>query len=134
MRLLIVDGSNVVMRAAFGGDVAPRQAVPVASGMIERAARECEATHLVVALDCPGEPSWRRVFYPEYKANRTCETAEWITAAWREWSQAGWYVENQAGFEADDIIATVAVRARERAEVFIYSSDSDLEAAERRAD
>ena len=126
MKLLIVDGSNVVMRAAFGGEIGPAQAVPIATGMIERQARECGASHLVVALDCPGETNWRRVFYPDYKANRDGDTGPWLRAAWAEWSRRGWYVENQAGYEADDIIATVAGRAKDRAEILIYSSDSDL--------
>ena len=59
-RILIVDGSNVVMRCALGGELSSAQAVPTASNMIERATRECEATHLVIALDCPGEPTWRK--------------------------------------------------------------------------
>lgn len=39
MNLLLVDGSNIVMRAAFGGDIAPKEAVPIATGLIRRAAR-----------------------------------------------------------------------------------------------
>ena len=38
-RILIVDGSNVVMRCALGGELSSAQAVPTASNMIERATR-----------------------------------------------------------------------------------------------
>ena len=59
MRLLIVDGSNIAMRASLGGDIHPDQSTGTATGIIERCAREYEATHLVVALDSPtGMPSW----------------------------------------------------------------------------
>ena len=127
-RLLIVDGSNVVMRCALGGELSSAQAVPTASNMIERATRECEATHLVVALDCPGEPTWRKALYPDYKANRTLDTAGWIQAAATEWHRKGWWVEDVVGYEADDIIATIALRAVTRAgtEVFVLSGDSDV--------
>ena len=127
-RILIVDGSNVVMRCALGGELSSAQAVPTASNMIERATRECEATHLVIALDCPGEPTWRKALYPDYKANRTLDTSTWIIAAATEWHRQGWWVEDVVGYEADDIIATIALRAVTRAgtEVFVLSGDSDV--------
>ena len=111
-RILIVDGSNVVMRCALGGELSSAQAVPTASNMIERATRECEATHLVIALDCPGEPTWRKALYPDYKANRTLDTSTWIIAAATEWHRQGWWVEDVVGYEADDIIATIGLRTR----------------------
>jgi len=127
-RILIVDGSNVVMRCALGGELSSAQAVPTASNMIERATRECEATHLVIALDCPGEPTWRKALYPDYKANRTLDTSTWIIAAATEWHRQGWWVEDVVGYEADDIIATIGLRAitRPDTEVFVLSGDSDV--------
>ena len=127
-RILIVDGSNVVMRCALGGELSSAQAVPTASNMIERTTRECEATHLVIALDCPGEPTWRKALYPDYKANRTLDTSTWIIAAATEWHRQGWWVEDVVGYEADDIIATIALRAATRpdTEVFVLSGDSDV--------
>ena len=126
-RLLIVDGTNVVMRCVLGGELSAVQAVPTASGMIERASRECEATHLVIALDCPGVPTWRKELYPEYKANRTLDTSPWIHAAAEAWV-SHWWCEDVYGYEADDIIATIALRAAARpdTEVFVLSGDSDV--------
>lgn len=129
MNLLLVDGSNLVMRAAFGGDIEPRVAVPVATGLIKRAADICGATHLVIALDVPGVASWRKQKLPAYKAHRTRDTAAWFIAAHAEWSDTRkhhWYVEGVEAFEADDVIATLALRAKGRGEVFICSGDSDL--------
>jgi DNA polymerase-1 len=127
MKLLLVDGSNLVMRAAFGGDIEPRIAVPIATGLIHKAARQCAASHLIVALDVPGAPSWRKQKLPTYKAHRTRDTAPWFLAAHEEWSgRLKWFVEGVDLFEADDVIATIALRAKGRAEVVICSGDSDL--------
>lgn len=126
MKVLIVDGSNIVMRASFGGDMQPPQSTPIAMGMIERAYRELEATHLVVVFDCPGVETWRKKIYPEYKANRTTDTRPWIDAAVADWSRSKWWIESVEGFEADDVIATIAAQAQEEFEILVLSSDSDL--------
>ena len=133
MRLLIIDGSNVVMRCAFGGDIPPAQAVATATGLIERATREFEASHLIIAVDGPaGSPNWRRELYPLYKAHRTTNTTPWIQAAFEAWSRQGWWVQDATGYEADDVMATVALRAvragRAQGEhkVMVLSGDSDV--------
>lgn len=126
MKLLLVDGSNIVMRCAFGGDVVPASSVPMAVNMVRRIAEDLHATHLIVALDCPDRPSFRRDIYPAYKATRTLDTSPWILGMREVCSDQPWWVEMEPGFEADDVIATLTRRARERAEVFILSNDSDL--------
>lgn len=126
MKLLLVDGSNIVMRCAYGGDIPPDSAVPAATGLIRRAAEQVGATHLVVALDTPGTPSWRKLEYSEYKANRERDTGPWIQGAGAAWLDLGWHIELAPGFEADDVIATIALRAAARFPVFVLSSDSDL--------
>lgn len=128
MRVIICDGSNLVMRAAFGGDIEPQVAVKTATGLIERAARQCQATHLVVALDSPtGTASWRRSIYPAYKANRTKDTQPWLLAACEAWTRKGWWVEEASGFEADDLLATLAIRLlAAKQQAVILSGDSDL--------
>lgn len=125
MKLLLVDGSNIVMRCAFGGDVVPASSVPMAIGMIERIATDLNVTHLIVALDSD-KPSFRREIYPAYKAGRTVDTSPWILELCHQCVERRWWCEDAPGFEADDIIATLAVRARERGEVLILSNDSDL--------
>lgn len=117
------------MRCALGGDLPPDEAVKIATNMIARVAREDEATHLVVAMDFPGIPSWRKILYPEYKANRTTDTGPWLNAAADHWVQReGWWVEALRGYEADDIMATLALRARSRpgTAVTVLSGDSDV--------
>lgn len=128
-KLLLVDGSNIVMRAAFGGDIEPERAVQIATGLIQRAIRQAEATHMVIAMDSSA-PSWRKTEYPQYKADRTVDTSPWLSAAQAAWMYSGYYVEECAGFEADDIIATVASRvfvsSGNQMEVVIVSNDSDV--------
>jgi DNA polymerase I len=125
MKLLLVDGSNLVMRAAFGGDIPPAQAVPIASGLISRAGLQIEATHMVIALDA-NAPSWRKLAFPEYKAHRTVDTSPWLQAAREYWSRLGWRVVDLPGFEADDIIATIGRRSVCGCSIAILSNDSDL--------
>jgi DNA polymerase I len=43
-----------------------------------------------------------------------------------EFAQRGWHCEVHSGFEADDIIATIALRTAPRAPVIVLSGDSDL--------
>lgn len=125
MKLLLVDGSNLMMRAAFGGEIAPDQAAPIAAGMIMRAARQVEATHMVVALDTMA-PTWRRQQLPSYKANRSCDTSPWLKAGFEAWTRKGWWIETMDGFEADDIMATIAFRAHQKHQVVVCSNDSDV--------
>ncbi len=126
MKLLIVDGSNMVMRAAFGGTLEPHIAIPTATGLIRKAAEFVAATHILVALDCPGKPLWRHAVSADYKANRTRDNSPWIDGAFTAW-QNEFRVERIEGFEADDLIATVAARARAAGiEAVACSNDSDL--------
>lgn len=136
MKLLLVDGSNLMMRAAFGGEVRPADASPVAAGMIRRAVKQIAATHLVVAIDSP-QPSWRKELFPDYKAQRETDTTAWILSGFQHFTRLGWYVLDHGGFEADDIIATLARRAlaakkaegrmqNEEGEVWVLSGDSDV--------
>jgi DNA polymerase-1 len=114
------------MRCAFGGDIEPARSTPNAISLIERAARELGATHLVVALDYTDAPSWRKVEFPDYKGHRTRDTSPWLIEGAAQMSARGWRVEMAAGFEADDVIATIALRSRGRAGVVVLSNDSDL--------
>ena len=123
MRLLIVDGGNVVMRCAYGGETAPAPAAQSAMSFISRAARFAQATHLAVAIDGQGE-TWRHRLSPAYKGTRTTDTQPWMDALAAACDAAQWMGLQLSGWEADDLVATLAVR--QRGAVTVYSGDSDL--------
>ena len=123
-RVLLVDGTNIVMRCAFGGHVPAERAIPIAAGMITRAVCETRAAFLIVAFDAP--PSWRGKENPDYKAHRTTKTAPFVVAATEDFSARGWHCAASPEFEADDVIATIVARGKGRLEFAVLSGDSDL--------
>jgi DNA polymerase-1 len=122
-RLLLVDGTNVVMRCASIQAAAPAVALEMACAIIRRAVRTVEATHLVVAFDAPGA-GVRSTVYPAYKANRTTDTAGWVAAGTAACEAESMCCVAAPGYEADDVIATIA--GRQRGLVEVLSGDSDL--------
>lgn len=100
-----------------------------ARDMLRRLIRTWSPTHLVMAMDC-NAPTFRHVAYSEYKGNREgrevnpTDLLDTLKPYLDEWGIA--YVESP-GFEADDIMATLAVRAAERGSfVSLLTRDSDL--------
>ncbi len=134
-RLLIVDASGYVFRAFFAlppltrPDGLPVNAVFGFCNMLLKLMQEHPEDDIVVVFDT-GKPSFRNEVYTEYKANREAppEEMELQFPLVREAARAfDLPVLELEGFEADDIIATLARRAREEGrEVVIVSSDKDL--------
>src|SRR5688500_1441988 len=83
-----------------------------------------------VAFDGPREALHRKTRYPEYKSTRSKMPDELHSqfADIREITEAhGVELVELEGFEADDVIATLAVRAAEAGmEVFIVTGDKDF--------
>ncbi len=134
MSLLLVDGTNVIMRyasAMVGDPQNPtkddvRAACEASFNAILECAKVAQATHLIVALDS-GEMTWRRTLFPEYKAKRTVSTNEWSNRFNIFLTFAGVFVLRESGFEGDDVIATLAARAQRAGKlVSILSGDSDM--------
>src|ERR1700712_5736972 len=133
MKLLLIDGTNVVMRCASVQKDVPRERVIASAGrMIRRAAEEfIHPSHLIVAFDTKS-PSFRSALYPAYKANRAdrgLETSSWSMQACAIFESTGIYCSFSDGFEADDVIATLASRIADvgdDSEAHILSGDSDL--------
>ncbi|HFA59113.1 MAG TPA: DNA polymerase I, partial [Rhodospirillales bacterium] len=97
--------------------------------MLLKLMQEHPGDDIVVVFDT-GKPSFRNEVYTEYKANREAPPREMEVQfpLVREAARAfGLPVLEVEGFEADDVIATLARRAREEGrEVVIVSSDKDL--------
>lgn len=121
--VLLVDGTNLVMRASYGGETPAERAVDGAARLVVKACAVAKATHLIVAFDAEA-PTWRKELLPTYKAHRSTETHQFSRAAREAFTRLGWTCVAVDGFEADDVIATLASRQQER--VVICSSDSDL--------
>ncbi len=146
-RLHILDGHGYVFRAHFGlmnssrgekrevrlsrSDGMPTGALYVFSRMLMRLHEDVRPERMVVVFDAPGRRNFRSEIFPEYKANRGAppEDLQVQMDHFRPIVEEGfrWPVLAIEGVEADDVIATLVEKSRERAwEVIIYSADKDL--------
>jgi DNA polymerase-1 len=81
---------------------------------------------MIVALDS-GIASWRREMFPEYKAKRVTATNVWSNRLALHLNGAGLLCLRWPGDEADDIVATLALRASAKgSRPAVLSGDSDL--------
>src|SRR5918994_5419582 len=134
-RLVLVDGSGYVFRAFFAlppmtrPDGTPVNAVFGFANMLFKLMQERPQDDLVVVFD-HGSTSFRNQLYYRYKATRDEPPDELVPqfALVREAARAfGLPVIDVEGYEADDLIAAYAKRAREAGEpVVVVSSDKDL--------
>jgi 5'-3' exonuclease len=137
--LLLVDASSYIFRAYFSmppihrWDGMPTGAVMGVCSMLNRLILnrilEGEQPRMILVFDSKG-PSFRKDLYPEYKANRPEAPMDLIPQfdLIRQASAAyGIPVIEAPTFEADDVIATLAVQAqRDGLDVHILSGDKDL--------
>ncbi|MBB5516790.1 DNA polymerase-1 [Rubricella aquisinus] len=138
--LHLIDGSGFIFRAFHALPPLTRKSdglpVGAVSGFCNMIYKMVEAnngpdapTHVAVIFDHSGK-TFRNDIYPEYKANRPPlpEDLRPQMPLTREATRAfGLACIEQEGFEADDLIATFAVQARDAgARVTIISSDKDL--------
>lgn len=140
MKILMVDGTNVVMRYAAamvpGFAKLPHDHTVIralAEGVMkgsEKAIRDCAVKaagcqHVIVALD--SVDSWRKDVYPEYKGNRTVSTNAWTNQLHAHLLDVGIYCIRVPTFEGDDVIATLVARsARAGHHSAVLSGDSDM--------
>jgi DNA polymerase-1 len=144
-RLYILDAHGYVFRAHYGllnTSRGERQAVRLSTAggmptgalyvfarMLMALRNEVKPERMAVVFDS-GRKNFRSEIYPEYKANRSTAPEELtiqmpffrpLVDAFR------WPVLAIEGVEADDVIATLVCRARERGwEVVVYSADKDM--------
>src|SRR6266446_900728 len=133
--LWLVDGSHTIFRAYHAlPHLSTRQGVPTNAvygftTMLLRAIREGNPTHLAVAFDEEAKAK-RSEVYPEYKATRGAPPED-LTPQFPLVRRVLEAMRVPAigfpGYEADDVIATLARRARAQGwEVVIVSGDKDL--------
>ena len=133
--LWLVDGSHTIFRAYHAlPHLSTRQGVPTNAvygftTMLLRAIREGNPTHLAVAFDEEAKAK-RSELYAEYKATRGAPPED-LTPQFPLVRRVLEALRVPAigfpGYEADDVIATIARRARAQGwEVVIVSGDKDL--------
>src|SRR2546425_4656311 len=133
--IYLVDGSNNLYRAFYAirglstSKGLPTNAVYGFTTMLRKLLREHAPRYLAVAFDLP-EPTFRHKAYADYKANRP-EPPESLVVqipyAKRVCGALNVPVVEMAGYEADDVIGTLADRARKTGfQVVIVASDKDL--------
>ena len=135
MKLVLIDGYGFVFRAFHSlpalsrSDGTPIGAVYGFSNMLLRILSKYPNDAVAVVVDS-GSKNFRHEIYPNYKANRPEPPKELIVQfpMIRDTVEAfGIMCIEKAGFEADDLIATYAVEAKNQGlEVVIVSSDKDL--------
>lgn len=129
MQLLIIDAMNLIRRvyaAAEASEAAIDATCSRALSIIHSNAKRIKATHWLMVWE-DHEATWRHRLWPEYKAGRVPmpeALAESLPDIRRYLEANGVHGYNLQGWEADDIIASVAARAAERAiGVTILSTD-----------
>lgn len=138
MKILLVDGTNIVMRYAHamapGAEIADHPAVVAMVPEIMRAAtaamvevaRIADAPYMIVALDS-GAESRRKEIYPEYKGKRLHSTATWTNRFAMWLTERGVLTLRWPGEEGDDVIATLAARiGKAGKQCAVFSGDGDM--------
>ena len=132
----LIDTSAFVFRAYHAlppltkRDGTPTGAVYGFTNMLLRLLQEFHAGHIVAACDSVDKPTFRSQLYPEYKANRPPAPEEIVVQfplVERVLQAFKVPTVRCEGYEADDVIATLAMDAKQRGfAVVIVSSDKDL--------
>ncbi|MFO1281119.1 MAG: DNA polymerase I [Burkholderiales bacterium] len=133
--LVLVDGSSYLYRAfhalpdlrTSAGE--PTGALRGVLSMLRRLVDDGKPDYFAVVFDAPGK-TFRDALYPAYKANRPPmpdDLAAQIEPLKSLVRAHGWPLLVVDGVEADDVIGTLATRARSRGiDTTISSSDKDL--------
>jgi len=134
-KLYLVDGSSYIFRAFYAiqslstSNGQPTNAIYGFIRMVQKLIKEEQPDKLAIIFDCR-EPTFRDEIYSEYKANRKEPPDDLIP----QFPYFNPVVEalgitnlSMAGYEADDILGTIAERAKnDDYDVVIVTGDKDL--------
>ena len=133
----LIDASIYIFRAWFsvpdsmrGENGLPINAVYGFSRFLTEFVERSNATHVAVAFDESLTTSFRNEIYPQYKMNRELppeELSKQFALCRRVAEAAGLYCVSHHNYEADDLIATMALKMRKFGfRNIIVSADKDL--------
>ena len=133
--IVLVDGSSYLFRAFHAmpsftnSDGEPTGAILGVLNMLRRLRSDYPSEYFAVIFDAPGK-TFRDDWYPEYKANRPPmpdELRVQIEPLHQVIAAQGLPLLCVSGVEADDVIGTLAERARNSGcRVFISTNDKDM--------
>ena len=133
--IVLVDGSSYLFRAFHAmpsftnSDGEPTGAVLGVVNMLRRLRADYPSEYFAVVFDAPGK-TFRDDWYPDYKANRPPmpdELRAQVAPLHEIIAAQGLPLLCVPGVEADDVIGTLAERARESGfRVFISTNDKDM--------
>ncbi len=132
-KLVLIDG-NAIMHRAYHAlppltarDNTPINAVYGFTTMLIKIVEDLSPTHIAVSFDRP-EPTFRKKLYKEYQAHRP-EMDDDLGVQFEKvkilLTAMNIPVYEKAGFEADDVIGTIAKKAKVD-EVVIVTGDKDI--------
>ncbi len=134
-KLIIIDGHSNVFKAYHAirdtltnSKGEPTSAIYGFANMFFRLMKKLDFEHVVVVFDPPGD-SFRKEDYQEYKANRPptppdlIEQDKKIRVMLEHMKVPTIEIDK---YEADDVMASLAVKAKEDGEALICSSDKDM--------
>ncbi len=135
MLALLIDGLNLVRRihAAVPGEQGSAEhadgVLDSCTRSLQRALNHEAPTHALCAFDAPG-PTWRHEVHPQYKADRPPmpeSLAELLPRIEAGFDAMGVHCVKAPGFEADDVLATVALKiAAAGGQAVILSTDKSM--------
>lgn len=153
-RLLIIDGSSLLHEAYYG--TIPEQmkrekdrskwhlwyhqmmqtksgfftnGIYTAMNRMERIIKGQDFTHALVAYDIPGDITFRKKLYPEYKGKREAADKSFVMQNElypKLLSDLGIPVFTAAGYEADDCIGSLVKKFKGQIPIVILSGDKDM--------
>lgn len=133
--LLIIDG-NAIMHRAFHAlppfktkAGVPTQVIYGFFGMLSKAIEIFKPTHVAICFDTP-KKTFRQKLLKEYQAQRpeiSDDFKQQIPLLQNLIDKAGLFREEQDGLEADDVIGTIAQKAKEKKmRTLILTGDKDI--------
>ncbi|MCK5359724.1 MAG: flap endonuclease Xni, partial [Gammaproteobacteria bacterium] len=132
VHFLLIDGPNLIRRihAAIPADNTAQiieQTISSTHQSLARALKQHTPTHVLCAFECDGL-TWRHELFPDYKKDRPPmpeELHEIFSRLQREINENGIMPIHITAMEADDVIASAAVKAAAQgADVTILSTDT----------
>lgn len=135
VRLALIDGLNLVRRVFAGvpGDEQTaehtQEALASVNRSLARLLEQVSPTHALAIFDAP-PPTWRHHLHPGYKATRPpmpSALSGALDAFEAAFTERNITVKRIANFEADDVIASIAIKGGDAgADVVVVSTDKSL--------